>query len=146
MASSESESIPPTSPMVVSPAGSGDSSDSTGQSAWRWVVTLTAGALAGLAAWVGGELCLDLFKPPRHAANSKGLVLNITSRREVALANARNAGLAFSLLGAALGAGLGIAGGVLRRSARGHDRRGPRPGVRNGGGSRDVARIIAAVQ
>ena len=38
-----------------------------------------------------------MIKPPRHAVNSKGLVLNLTDRREVAAADAKNAGLAFAL-------------------------------------------------
>ena len=74
--------------------------------------------MAGLAAWGGGEACLDLFKPPRHAVNSKGLVLKVTDRREVAVTDAKNAGLAFALLGAALGAAMGVAGGLVRRSVR----------------------------
>ncbi len=50
--------------------------------------------------------------------NSKGLTLRVTDRREEAVAVAKNAGLAFLLLGAALGGGLGAAGGLVRRSRR----------------------------
>ncbi len=84
----------------------------------RVKLTLAAGLLAGLVAWLGGEASLNVIKPPRHSVNSKGVVLNITNRREVAAANAKNAGLAFSLLGASLGAGMGLAGGLSRRSTR----------------------------
>jgi hypothetical protein len=78
-----------------------------------------AGLVSGLAAWLGGELAMNTFKPPRHAFNSKGVILQVTDRKEEATADARNAGLAFAILGAALGAGLGAAGGMVRRSGRG---------------------------
>ncbi len=87
-------------------------------SARLWTFVLCAGIVAGLAAWLGGEACRDLIKPIRHAVNSKGLVLNVTDRREESVADAKNAGLAFIILGAALGSGLGIAGGFVRRSVR----------------------------
>src|SRR4051794_20687151 len=74
-----------------------------------WTTMLGAGLLAGLIAWLGGEFCVDRIKPPRHAANSKGLVLNVTDRAEVATADAKNAGLAFAILGASIGLGLGVA-------------------------------------
>ena len=77
------------------------------------ILTLAAGLLAGLAAWLGWRPhVIDVIKPPRHSVNSKGIVLNVTNRREVAAVNARNAGLVFSLLGASLAAGLGAAGGL----------------------------------
>jgi len=104
--------------MVVAPGEAGDSPVVGGRSAGRWTRTLVAGVVAGLVAWLGGEACLNRIKPPRHAVNSKGLVLNITDRREVAVADAKNAGLAFAFLGASLGAGLGVAGGLARRSDR----------------------------
>ncbi len=74
--------------------------------------------MAGLLSWLGGEECLELIKPPRHSVNSKGLTLRVTSRREEAAVVAKNAGLAFLLLGAALGGALGAAGGLSRRSRR----------------------------
>jgi hypothetical protein len=118
MQPTDSDSIPPTSPMAVQPDPASDSSAVAAGAARLWLLTLVAGAFAGFVAWLGGEACLDRIKPPRHAVNSKGLVLNITNRREIAVADAKNAGLAFALLGASLGTGLGVAGGVARRSAR----------------------------
>jgi hypothetical protein len=79
---------------------------------------LAAGVVAGLAAWLGGEVCRDLIKARRHAVNSKGIILNVVSPRDQDLADARNAGLAFAWLGAVLGACLGAAGGLARRSGR----------------------------
>jgi hypothetical protein len=81
-------------------------------------VVLGAALVAGLAAWSGGEACLNMIKPHVHAADSRGIVLKLTGRREIAVADAKNAGVAFALLGAALGTGLGLAGGVVRRSVR----------------------------
>lgn len=84
----------------------------------RWAWTLSAGVVAGLIAWLGGELCLDLFKAPRHPAESRGHTLMVVLPREQELADVRNAGLAFAWLGAALGASLGAAGGIIGRSGR----------------------------
>ena len=83
-----------------------------------WSLALGAGILAGLVSWLGGEGCIELIQPPRHPVNSKGLTLRVTDRREEAVAVAKNAGLAFILLGAALAGGLGAAGGLARRSRR----------------------------
>jgi len=83
---------------------------------WAWA--MGAGLVAGLVAWLGGEGCIELIKPPRHAVNSKGLTLNVASRWEEAVAVAKNSGLAFLILGAALGTTLGAAGGLARRCRR----------------------------
>jgi hypothetical protein len=83
-----------------------------------WALVLAAGIVAGLAAWLGGEATLNRIKPLAHAANSRGIVLNLTGRGEIASADAKNAGVAFALLGASIGAGLGLAGGLVRRSGR----------------------------
>jgi hypothetical protein len=118
MRASDSDRIPPSSSNLVASGETGDPAAAAVGSARRWALTMTAGLLAGLAAWLGGEACLNLIKPPRHAANSKGLVLNITDRREVASAEAKNAGLAFALLGGSMGLAFGAAGGLTRRSGR----------------------------
>ncbi len=81
---------------------------------WAWV--LGAGLLAGVISWLGGEWCRELIKPRRHIVNSRGMSLTITDRRGEAVAMARNAGLAFLFLGAALGGGLGAAGGLASGS------------------------------
>ncbi len=79
---------------------------------------LGGGIVAGLVAALAGEATLNIIKPRAHAANSHGLVLGLSSRREIASADAKNAGVAFALLGASIGAGLGLAGGLIRRSGR----------------------------
>jgi MFS family permease len=118
MQPTDSDPIQPTIPMVIPRQETGNLSVVGGESAGRWTVTLVAGVVAGLVAWLGGEACLNRIKPPRHAVNSKGLVLNLTDRREVSIADAKNAGLAFAFLGTSLGVGLGVAGGLTRRSGR----------------------------
>ncbi len=106
--------IPPPGSVVIPSTEDSHPAELPIRAARLWAVTLAAGIVAGLAAWLGSEACLTIFKAPRHAANSKGLVLQLTDRREVAATDARNAGLAFALLGAALGLGLGVAGGLAR--------------------------------
>jgi hypothetical protein len=118
MPPTDSDAIPPPSSIEASPGEARDSAVAPGQPIRLWSLALGAGVLAGLVSWLGGEACRDLIKPPRHAVNSKGLVLKLTDRREGAAADAKNAGLAFVILGAALGGGLGVAGGLVRRSAR----------------------------
>jgi hypothetical protein len=83
-----------------------------------WTLVLAAGMLAGLAAGIAGELCVSAFRPRRHAVNSEGVAPRVIQRRAEAAADAKNAGLAFAILGAASGAALGAAGGFLRGSNR----------------------------
>jgi hypothetical protein len=114
----DSDVVPAKGPAITPPADNDRSLTSAGGSARLWLITLAAGVAAGLVAWVGGEACLDRIKPPVHNVNSKGVILRLTDRREVAAAEAQNAGVAFAILGAALGASLGAAGGLAGRSGR----------------------------
>jgi hypothetical protein len=114
----DSAPVPPPSSIVSPPVESGASPRVPLGRARLWSLALGTGILAGLVAWLGGEGCIELIKPPRHSLNSRGLILRVTDRREEAAAVAKNAGLAFVLLGAALGSGLGAAGGLARRSRR----------------------------
>jgi hypothetical protein len=81
-----------------------------------FALILAAGFVAGSVAWLGGEACLDIIKAPRHPVNSKGMILNVIDRRQQAVADMKNAGLAFTLLGATLGAGFGVAARFVRGS------------------------------
>lgn len=83
-----------------------------------WIKVISAGILAGLVAGAVGELCVSAFEPPRHAVNSRGIVLRVTDRREEAATDAKNAGLAFTILGAAVGAAMGAAGGLVGGTCR----------------------------
>jgi hypothetical protein len=117
MQASDDAPVPPPAISTAVPSGAaGDSPVVPPDDGRRTMVTLLAGLVAGLAAWVGGELCLGLIKPPLHPMNSRGMMLKVTYPNEEAAADAKNAGLAFLILGAALGAALGLAGGLARRS------------------------------
>ena len=109
---------PARSPIVAPLVESAGSMELPVNGARLWAFALGAGILAGLVSWLGGEACREVIKPPRHNVNSKGLILRVTDRREEATAVAKNAGIAFVFLGAALGGGLGAAGGLARRSRR----------------------------
>jgi hypothetical protein len=111
MQPNEPEPVLPASPAVVSRVAADGN-------ARRVTLTLVTGLVAGLVAWLAGEACIDLIKPPRHPMESRGIILHVTFPREEARADAKNAGLAFVALGSALGAGLGAAGGLARRSGR----------------------------
>ena len=119
MQTSDDVPVPPATLSSAVPPGSLENSPFVPHgNGRRLIVTLLAGIVAGLVAWLGGELCLDVIKPPFHPMNSRGMMLKVTYPNEEAAADAKNAGLAFVILGAALGAGLGLAGGVVHRSRR----------------------------
>ena len=81
---------------------------------WAW--SLAAGLLAGLVAWVGGEATLDNYRVSEEAA---GRAFDFAQLNlEMRAANARNAAIAFGLLGATLGLALGLAAGMVRRRPR----------------------------
>lgn len=116
MGPADSDPISPTTPPVGSLDRTGDTIAVPQGSTRLWILMLMAGMMAGVLAGIAGEFCAAFFRPPRHAVNSKGVVLQVTDRREEAATDAKNAGLAFAILGAALGASLGAAGGFLRGS------------------------------
>jgi hypothetical protein len=85
-----------------------------------WVLSLAAGLVAGLAAWIIGEQSLHLFTPAREWRTGK---IDVVSRLKptvatVRAADTKNAALGFSILGASLGLTLGGAGGLARRSSQ----------------------------
>jgi hypothetical protein len=116
MESTDSAPTPPSTSTEPPPVASGASPDLLASRARLWACALVAGLVAGVVSWLGGEGCVELIKPPRHAVNAHGMTLRVTDRRGEAVAVARNAGLAFLILGAALGGGLGAAGGLARGS------------------------------
>jgi hypothetical protein len=77
-----------------------------------WCITLGAGLLAGVVSWGVGEATLTTFKPKLEVVHlyGGGTSKESTVKGE-AIADTRNATLAFGLLGATLGLVLGIAGG-----------------------------------
>jgi len=79
---------------------------------------LGAGAAAALASWLLIEATLGSFKAATTPTRFMSSTFNIAGSRERASAGARNAALAFGLMGATVGLALGLAGGLARRSAR----------------------------
>jgi hypothetical protein len=85
----------------------------------RWLIAsgLGAGLLAGVGSWLIGEATVSAFNPPRTKVEMMGQTLYKASLEDQLSADAKNATLAFALLGGALGLALGIAGGFARHSA-----------------------------
>jgi hypothetical protein len=83
-----------------------------------WGGALAAGGLAGLASWLAGERLVEYYHPATHVVYGSGGPMTIASPEELASTLAKNATLAFGLLGAILGMALGGAGGLLRDSTR----------------------------
>jgi hypothetical protein len=84
----------------------------------RWLL-LTAGLLAGLAAFAIGERTRTLIPVEKVQQNLMGSVVNVVNLDTTAVAWRRNGSLTFGALGICLGLGLGVAGGLARRSAGG---------------------------
>jgi hypothetical protein len=80
---------------------------------------LIAAALgAGLASWLGGEITYGSFRPATVMIQMMGRPELSATPATRAAADAKNAALAFAMLGAALSLALGVVGGLSRRSAR----------------------------
>jgi hypothetical protein len=85
-----------------------------------WVLALSAGVFAGLAAWLGGEGTLDHFSPAlewRIGKVDAVYRLKPTSG-SLRVAATKNAALGFGILGGALGLALGAAGAFAGRAPR----------------------------
>lgn len=77
---------------------------------WAWA--LLAGVLSGAVGWTVGEATLDLFHISEEAA---GQAFDFTQANlERRSSGARNAAIAFGVLGGTLGLTLGMAGGLAR--------------------------------
>ncbi len=98
---------------------------STAISAGRlWLLALAAGIAAGLLSWLGGEGGYDHFVPVSQEIKMHGSRGKVVDPAAQFAADARNAALAFAILGGVLGGALGLAGGL----ARGHAKTGLRAG------------------
>jgi hypothetical protein len=81
-----------------------------------WGITLGAGLLAGVVSWLAGEATLTTFKPKVELVRLYGgATAMLPTVQTEAVADTRNAIMAFALLGATLGLALGIAGGLCGR-------------------------------
>jgi hypothetical protein len=77
-------------------------------------IALSAGLVAGLAAWAVGEAFVGRIGLPGHLIGKMGADAEVI--RLMAEAQARRATIAYTALGGALGLALGLAGGLKRRS------------------------------
>jgi len=82
----------------------------------RWWLML-AGVVAGLAAFGGGEMILDLIPAKSVPVPTMGQIVMAPTTATANVALTRNGALAFGLLGLCLGGLVGTAGGLARRSA-----------------------------
>lgn len=91
---------------------------------WPWA--LVGGLLAGLASWLGGETVHGYFEvefvKPANWTEINPYERSSVQNRQILMkrpaAEAKNAAMAYGMLGAALGAALGLAGGLARRDVR----------------------------
>lgn len=82
----------------------------------RWFLAL-GGLAAGLAAFALGEATYNLIPADKATFNTMGTMVTAATAETTAVAEVRNAALAFGLLGLSLGGCLGIAGGLAGKSA-----------------------------
>jgi hypothetical protein len=75
-----------------------------------------AGLVAGAVSWGAGELAYGAFQPPLSKVTTGTIVLIMATRPDSNAADAKNATLAFAILGSVLGLFLGVAGGLVRRN------------------------------
>jgi hypothetical protein len=79
-------------------------------------LALGAGLLAGVGSWLIGEATVTAFNPPRTKYEMMGQTLFKARFEDQLSADAKNAALAFTLLGGVLGLALGVAGGLAQHS------------------------------
>jgi hypothetical protein len=83
------------------------------------VLVLTAGVVAGGAAWLAGEATYDRLQPKILATGGIPTIEEARAGdRAMKAAVTYRAAVAFGALGASLGLALGLAGGIVHRSAR----------------------------
>jgi hypothetical protein len=115
--------LPPTGPADVPTAGPPPPPAlATGKARpgrlWAWA--LSAGLVAGLASWLGGESIRGMFEvtPLTGGGLSEPEELVAKNFRSRVAAQSRGGAWAFGMLGATLGLALGLAGGLSRRDPR----------------------------
>lgn len=107
------DEVPGTPPASAPPAGPsntiGTGDDRPGRTS-IWAGALIAGLLSGAIGWAGSEAALDLYHISEEAAGQEFDFTQANLERRTS--GARNAAIAFGLLGATLGLTLGLAGGL----------------------------------
>jgi hypothetical protein len=118
-----SPGTPTTTDPAIGTAAEPDSpklGESTGSAPGRLAaVTLAAGVVAGVAAWLAGEVSLNTFVPPSRTVNVMGQNIKKVEFLDQSAADYKNALVAFAWLGGLLAVGMGLAGGLARNSRLG---------------------------
>ena len=82
-----------------------------------WLIALSAGVVAGLIAWIGGEFAHNAFKPQLFKVEVIAIgTTSQPSRESLIAADIKNATLTFAILGCVTGLAMGLAGGMAGRS------------------------------
>ncbi len=108
---------------IAKPAGTADVDDiprppDAPRTARLVAFALGAGLVAALASWGIGEAVAEHFRPKTHVVFGSGGPMTIASPDELMATQAKNATLAYVILGAVAGLALGLAGGLARSSPR----------------------------
>ena len=103
------ENSPPTE--AVPPAGKGPRPHRQ-----VWAIALLAGVVAGLGAWLAGELLHEFFQPEVFKVKVALLTFIQPTAASLNAAEFKNAMLVFTVLGGVLGLVMGVAGGFAVRS------------------------------
>ncbi|GAC1468686.1 MAG: hypothetical protein NVSMB9_11580 [Isosphaeraceae bacterium] len=82
-----------------------------------WTIVLAAGVLAGLVAWIAGELTHQFFRPRRYTVQIMGMSSEQPSRESQKAADLANAALGSAILGSVTVLAMGLAGGLAGRTA-----------------------------
>ncbi len=83
-----------------------------------WAFAMAGAIAAGLASFAAFEATPTPFHPPKNMVRMMGNLVNSPKAADIAVAERKNAMVAFGVVGALLAGALGVAGGLGRRSAR----------------------------
>jgi hypothetical protein len=78
-----------------------------------WTIVLAAGLVAGVLAWVAGELTHGFFRPRRYSVEIMGMVSMQPSKESRRAADIANATLSSAILGSVAALTMGLAGGLI---------------------------------
>ena len=84
---------------------------------WIWGIALTAGVVAGLISWVGGEIAQNTYKPQTFPTVVPGGAIEMRPTASCTnVAEFKNGILIFAILGGITGLSMGLSGGLVGQS------------------------------